>query len=163
MTQRKRSIGMYCAGVALWGLALAYFVAFSSGSSESLIVRAAEPPVPVAAEDADGQSEVTRSRTSRLLDAIRPSRLLRRKVEQTTEETEPQRLDPAQSSNASSIPMRPLGEQSRVQHPSARQTDERIASDRDELPFELLQTAASRTDQRGTGRRVSCSRRTGDG
>ena len=127
MTQRKRSIGIYCGGAALWGTT----------------VRAAEPPVPVATDESTDDSGVAgqgiRSRTSRLLDAIRPSRLLRRKAESV----EPQRLDPKQADAANSIPMRRMSEQSDVQHPAAMIGKGQDATDRTLLPVEILQTAAS--------------------
>ncbi|MDA0809877.1 MAG: hypothetical protein O2983_08980 [Planctomycetota bacterium] len=143
MTQRKRSIGIYCGGAALWGLALVYFVAFSNDSSDRTTVRAAEPPVPVAKDESIDDSGVAgqgiRSRTSRLLDAIRPSRLLRRKAEPV----EPQRLNPKQSDATNSIPMQPAAEPSGVQHPAATIGKGQDATDRTLLPVEILQTAAS--------------------
>ena len=155
MTQRKRSIGMYCGGAAVWGAALIYFVAFSHDRSDRQTVRAAEPPVPVAVEDSDDSivsAVEPRSRASRLLDAIRPSRLLRRK----TEQSEPQRLDPAQTDATSAIPMRRIAEQPAVKTQAAGQA----VGDQEELPFEVLQTAA---DQSRTGYGIPGSRRNGDG
>ena len=139
MAERKRSIGIYLGGAGLWGLALVYFVAFSSSSSDIVTVRAAEPPIPVATEDAAASSEVTRSRTSRLLDAIRPSRLLRRRKAKP----EPQRLNAAQADGASSIPMKPVSQQLNVQQSGENGAVARAIAERAELPVEVLQTAAS--------------------
>lgn len=75
MTQRKRSIGIVLSGAALWSLALLCFVANPGAQPAGRTVRAEEPPVPVAGEPAK------RSRTSRLLDAIRPNRFLRKHLQ----------------------------------------------------------------------------------